>query len=439
MHAFSAALLPPVPYDSAAMKRWARTTFGTLSDGPFRILWFGTFLSFLGFSMSGAAQNVVAYDLAGNNRAVGTVMFFQGIAMLVLSPLGGAFADRTSRRALLLFCQVSSGVIYFGVGVLLAFDVMSIPVLAFSALLVGTVFALIRPARGAMIGDLVGPGQRGNAVAITELGINITRVAGPFLAGWLLAVEGIGATGTYFFMAAVFVVVVGALSRLPATHPPPPEQRRPFLGEVAGGVKYVWTMPGLRWAIGGMIGVTMLGWPYLVVLPRFTDEVLLRGTATYGAMLGVAAAGGLAASFIIAGLSTSPRASLYLLVSACFFSAGLAIIATSPGVTVAFVGMFVIGAGANGFMTLNTALAFEYAEPAYFGRVISFSMMALSANGLVGLPLGIFADFAGERAALLALSLSLAVWTAVLAIWRLRLSAPAASRAISGTKPRPDA
>ncbi len=58
--------------------------------------------------------------------------------------------------------------------------------------------------------------MRGNAVAVTELGVNATRIGGPFLAGWLLAVDGIGATGTYALIFAIFVLVVGALSRLPA-------------------------------------------------------------------------------------------------------------------------------------------------------------------------------------------------------------------------------
>jgi MFS family permease len=392
-----------------------------MSDGPFRILWYGTFLSFLGFSMSGAAQNVIAYEIAGNNRAVGTVMFFQGIAMFVLSPLAGALADRTARRGLLLFCQTTLGLIYLAVAILLALDAMSIPVLACAALLVGTVFALIRPARGAMIGDLVALGMRGNAVAVSELGMNATRIAGPFLAGWLLAIDAFGATGTYFFIAGIFVIVVATLFRLPSVQPPPPTQRRAFLADVGGGISYVWTNPHLRWAIVGMIAITMLGWPYLVVLPRFTDEVLERGTATYGALLGVAAIGGLVASAVVANVSTSPRASAYLIAIAIIFSAGLATVGLAPNVTVAIIGMFIVGAGANGFLTLNTAIAFDFAEPEYYGRVISFSMMALSANGLVGLPLGFLADATGERFALLVLAGSVAAASLLLALWRLRL------------------
>ena len=57
----------------------------------FRILWTGSFLAFIAFFMSTVVQSVVAFDLSGNNRAVGFVVFAQGIAQPVagdpLTPL----------------------------------------------------------------------------------------------------------------------------------------------------------------------------------------------------------------------------------------------------------------------------------------------------------------------------------------------------------------
>lgn len=399
------------------MRRWWERTFVSMRDGPFRVLWLGTFLSFLGFSMSAAAQSVVAYDLAGNNRAVGTVMFGQGIAMLVLSPAAGALADRAPRGLLLVACQAALGLTYGSIALMLATDVLTIPLLATAAFVVGTVFAVVRPARNALLGEMVAPDMRGNAVAVTELGVNATRIGGPFLAGWLLAVDGIGATGTYALIFAIFVLVVGALSRLPAKDARAANPRG-FMTEVVGGLTYVWRDPRLRWVIGGMLGVTMLGFPYLVVLPRFNAEVLDRGTASFGTLLGVAALGGLVASALAASIAGTSRASPLMVAMAVAFGVGLAALALSPNYATALAAMFAIGAGMNGFITVNNALALQISQPEYFGRVISFNMMALSANGVIGLPLGLLADQIGERAALWLLAAGVSGMAVVLVAWK---------------------
>ena len=89
------------------------------------MLWFGSLFSFLAFMMSNTAQNVVAFDIAGNNRAVGLVMFGQGIAMLVLSPFGGALADRMSKRLLLLVAQSAIGLTMIVTAILIVAEVFT--------------------------------------------------------------------------------------------------------------------------------------------------------------------------------------------------------------------------------------------------------------------------------------------------------------------------
>jgi nitrate/nitrite transporter NarK len=81
-------------------------TFASLENPHFRVLWAGTFFAFIAFFMATAVQSVVAFDLSGNNRAVGFVIFAQGIAQMVLGPFGGALADRMSKKFLISACQL---------------------------------------------------------------------------------------------------------------------------------------------------------------------------------------------------------------------------------------------------------------------------------------------------------------------------------------------
>ena len=101
----------------AAFGDWFERTFASMRNRNVRVLWFGTALNFAGIMMNMTAQSVVAFDLSGSNRAVGTVMLGQGLSLLVISPFAGAIADRFSKRTMLVACQVVMGVTFFGVGV----------------------------------------------------------------------------------------------------------------------------------------------------------------------------------------------------------------------------------------------------------------------------------------------------------------------------------
>src|SRR5688500_9924371 len=106
---------------------WARSTFAALTHREYRILWIGTGLSFLAFSMSWVAQSVVAYDLTGKNGAVGVVSLGMGLSMLLISPFGGVFADRWSKRTMLVLGQAIIALDFCAVGLLIYTDAITIP------------------------------------------------------------------------------------------------------------------------------------------------------------------------------------------------------------------------------------------------------------------------------------------------------------------------
>ena len=79
-------------------RTWVRSTFHSLSYREYRTLWLGSTLSFLAFMMSFVVSSVVAFDLTGKNASVGLVGLGQGVASILLSPIGGVVADRVSKR-----------------------------------------------------------------------------------------------------------------------------------------------------------------------------------------------------------------------------------------------------------------------------------------------------------------------------------------------------
>jgi MFS family permease len=399
---------------------WISSTFDSLSIPPYRVLWIGTVISFIAFMMSTTAQSFVAYDLTGNNRAVGSVMFGQGIAMLLLTPFGGAIADRVSKRFLLLLCQTTIGATMFAVGMLIFTGQITVFFLAAGAFITGMMFSFLGPTRTAYIGEIVPPERRGNAIALTQVGMNATRVAGPFMAGGLLAWPLVGSAGTYFVVAALFIFVVATLAQLPPTRPVEGRAATSVLSDIGFGVKHVIENGRLLQIVIGFVLITMLGFPYFVVLPGFTQDVLGAGTAGFGIMLGVSSIGGLVMSLAVASVADSRKAPLFLSLASFGLGVSLMLTGIAPTFVVALGTMMLVGGCGSAFQTLNNALALKLASPLYFGRVMSLMMLAWSLNGLIGLPIGFIADAFGERAVLVGMGAGVCAVALLLTLWQLK-------------------
>ncbi|MPZ22015.1 MAG: MFS transporter [Dehalococcoidia bacterium] len=385
---------------------WSGSAFTSLRNHQFRILSAGSFGAFLAFMMSSTAQNVVAFDLTGNNRAVGFVAFGQGIAMLVFPPFGGALADRFSKRLMLLVCQGIIGLVTLVVAVLLATGDITILYLSMGAFVTGVMFSLVGPTRLALIGEIVEPAHRGNAAALTQVALASARVIGPFCAGGLLAWEAFGAAGTYFITAVIFIIVVATLSFLPPTRSRHDRAASSIGQDVVIGLRYVRDNRDVLRLVMGFFLVVTFGFSYLTVLPGFADQELHVGAAGFGTLVGVSAIGGLMVSLAFAPIADSPRGSTLLLSSSLATGISIFLLALAPGFVFALVLIFFVGGATSGFQTLNNALALRHADPLYYGRLMSLMILAWGAVGLVALPIGILADAVGERATLMAIGVT---------------------------------
>jgi MFS family permease len=405
---------------AGSARGWANTTLAAFSLPIYRILWLGSFLGFLAFNMSGVAQSVIAYDLTGNNRAVGIVMFGQGVAMLLLNPFGGAIADRFNKLLLIIATQTLIGSVFLATALLLLTDQISIAWLAAGSFVSGAMFAILGPSRTALLADVVSPQRIGNGIALLQVGGNVGRICAPFLAGALLSISFLGDAGTYFFIAAMFVFVLLAMSRIPAS-PPRGKRENSVLADARQGLSYVRGRPLLTHSLLGYYAVTALGYSFWVVMPGFIKDELHSSTATLGAVLGITACGGLVGSITVASLADSKRAPTYLKLSSALAGVALLLVGFAPSIVFVFLILAFMGAGISAFQTLNNSVALRMTDPAFYGRVMGLMQIAWGLISVASLPTGFMADAVGERAVLSGagtLMLGVLVW---LALWERRI------------------
>ncbi|MCK9520505.1 MAG: MFS transporter [Dehalococcoidia bacterium] len=394
------------------IRSWARTTFQSLSNRDYRILWIGTTIAFLVFTMMSIVQSVVAFEITGKNGAVGAVALGMGVSTIAVSPFGGVIADRISKRKLLLIGQSTMALTFLTVGTLIVTDRITIGALIGATFITGLVFSFIAPARQAWVGELLSKDEIGNGIALQQVGMTATRVLGPFLAGGLVAISFIGSAGTYLVMGGMMGIVVATLAQLPPTKNRDTDGGPGVLDDLRLGVAHITQRPRLLLLALSFMGVVIFGYSYQVILPGFLDE-LGRRPEDVAWMFGVGAVAGLFVTVGVAGQASGPNAWSLMLAGGVLL--GLSLIATAAAgtFTLALVGMLFAGAGSSAFQMLNNALVMQESAAEYYGRVMSLTMLAWGLNGLAGLPFGLLADGIGERQTLVVMGVAVMLVTVV--------------------------
>ena len=375
-------------------------TFASLSVPSFRIMWAGTWASYIPFFMAFTVNGVVAYDLTHMNRAVGSVVFAQGLAMLFLAPLGGAGADRWPKRRLIALSQSAAAAVFAAFALLLFLGKLSIPAMALGSFVIGVSVSFLGPARTAYAVELVGPDLRGNAVALNQFPLTGSQVLGPALTGILLP-SPVGAVGAYALMSILYVVAALSLYPLPRSVARHDAAETHVIQDLIQGLRYLRGHRRLRLLVLFFVSVIMLGFSYGTVLPGLVSRELGHQPAEGVPLLTTTSAlAGLSVIFITARIADSRHALPAFTAMPFVFALGLICLASAPVYAAAVGAMAVVGLGFGGFQTLNAAVIVRETEPAYLGRIFSLSMLAFAGNALMSYPTGLLADAVGERATL---------------------------------------
>jgi MFS family permease len=223
-----------------------------------------------------------------------------------------------------------------------------------------------------------------------------TRVVGPLLVAAFVAVPFIGTGGTYLVMSGFFAYVIFTLTQLPATRARP-SGGKSILGDFKLGFQHIASRPRLALLVTSFMGVIMFGFSYQVVLPGLLENELGREADDMGLLFFAGALSGLVITLVVASKASGPAAWRMMLTGGFVLGVSLGLTALVANFWQAMVMMFVAGAGSSAFQLLNNSLVMQESDQAYYGRVMSLTMMAWGLNGLVGFPFGLLADRIGER------------------------------------------
>jgi MFS family permease len=382
----------------SSVQAFGRRTFASLSIRNYRIYAMGQGVSACGSWMQSVAQGLLVLKLTGSGTALGLVIALQTIPMLLLGPWGGVIADRFPKRNILYITQAAGGLLGLSLGTLVLGGWVRLWMVYAVGILFGLVKVVDNPTQQTFVREMVGSEHLPNAISLTAMEMNVARVIGPLIAGILAATVGLGMCFVIDGLSYILVIVALLMMSAEALHPAPRPPRTS--GQLIEGLRYVRSSPILVTLLLMMAIVGMLTYEFSVILPMLSEFSLNGGASGFAALTAAMGAGAVVGGFYTATRRTG-RPKQLAAVSVCF-GVSLLAVAVAPTLTLAVIGMMVVGFFSINFTSLgNVALQLQ-SRPEMQGRVMALYSMAFFGTTPIGGPLqGWIGEHAGARWSLL--------------------------------------
>jgi MFS family permease len=305
---------------------------------------------------------------------LGAVTAIRAIPLLLLSPVAGALADRKGRRIQLIISQGINASLY-GMMVALIYTHMVQPWHLYAVAIGSAIVQVFQgPARQAMISQSVQPRDITNAIGVSSIAFNGSRMVGPAIAGVLIALAGTG--GAYAFQSSLYVLTTYWTWRLDRSWDDAPQgagtgsSRGSFFSSMADGWDFVRRDQTVRTGMLILMMSALLAQPFGTLLPMFAKDILDAGPTGQGFLLTAMGVGALLSAVTIASLGDRlPKG--YLMTGGSFFYGMLLVVfSTSTWFPISLLLMIPIGL-ANVFCNaLIQTVVQTHSPPEIRGRVM---------------------------------------------------------------------
>jgi MFS family permease len=396
-----------------------------LRSRDYRLFWAGSFVSNLGTWIQAIALGWLVYALTGSASWLGAISFAGNVPMFFLAPLGGAIADRASRRAIMACTQAVLAAGALALAALVLTGRLAMGSILAVVVVSGCANALYAPAAQAVIPSLVEPALLLEAISLNSVQFNLARTLGPALAG--VAYGAIGPAGCFALNALSFLALIAVVARIriapgPAGAPPP------VLHALREGFGYARRDPVIGPALLLTTAMALFGFPYIILLPALARGTLRLDASGLAWLTAAVGCGAVAGGLVLSTAGDVERKGRVGSLGAVAFGGVLGSFAVVRGVRATAAVLFALGFVQTICVgSLNTVIQLAVDETMR-GRVMSLMtviLFGLSTGG--SLVVGAAADRIGVPHAL-----AVGGAVIVLAALGVLVRAPALARAATG-------
>jgi len=362
------AMIPLKPSILQAMGR-------ALRHRNYRLFFVGQSISLTGTWLTRVATSWLVYRLSGSALLLGIVGFAAQIPTFFLAPLAGVWVDRWNRHRVLVVTQLLA-MMQSG---LLAFFALNETITVTHVLVLsvfqGLINAFDMPARQAFTVEMIEDrADLANAIALNSSMVNAARLLGPSIAGVLIAAVG---EGWCFAIDSIsYVAVVVSLLAMRLEPRPTAQERKSALSEMYEGFRYVCGFAPIGAVLLLLALVSLMGVPYIVLMPVIASEVLHGGAHTLGFLMAGSGLGALIGALYLASRTTVFGLGRIVAYSASVFGVGLIAFSRSHVFWLSWLLMVVTGVAMMVQMAASNTILQTLVDEDKRGRVMSFYTMA---------------------------------------------------------------
>jgi len=341
----------------------------------FRLFFGGQTISLIGTWMTRIATSWLVYRLTHSALLLGTVSFAGQIPTFIFAPFAGVWIDRLERRKVLVWTQTLAMVQSLALAALTFSGHITVEWILGLSVMQGLINAFDMPGRQSFMVQMVGDkADLGNAIAINSSMVNVARLIGPSLAGMLIAAT--SEAWCFLIDGISYIAVIASLLVMRLDVPVVRREVKSTFAELKEGWTYVSSFVPIRIILFLFAAVSLMGMPFVVLMPVFAAKVLNGGPHTLGFLMGAMGVGAL-----ISALSLAARKSVRGLIrmiplAALVFGLGLIGFGLSHVFWLSMLMVLIAGMGMmQGMAASNTIIQTLVSEDKR-GRVMSYYTMA---------------------------------------------------------------
>ena len=359
--------------------------------------WVTNLLQFFSFNMQLLAKQWLITDLTPSRTLLGLVGFIQGSMGVVSSPIAGVIVDRVSKRDLMRVGRSLLALVVLAVAALVWTDRIEIWHIMVMSVLAGLIMSLMQPATQTYVFDIVGRDRVQNAVALNSAGTGVAQMAGPALAGTVIAA--VGVIGAFLISAGGLFLGVVVLGTIPILGKTLGGSKTSPLRDAREGFSYVLKHPPVLFALIAC-SMAIFNGSLNVMRPVFARDVLDVGSVGYGIMGASSGVGTVVGALAASMLPPFKRPGLAI--AFAMFAYGACLFLYSFAFSFRYVLVIEFCSGLAGQLwNISTYSGLQMAVPEHMrGRIVSMVFMCIQLSFVGQLIIGVLADRFGDQIAL---------------------------------------
>lgn len=357
--------------NSARVLGALKNTLRALRYKNYRLYFVGQAISLTGTWMQQVAMSWLVYRLTGSEFLLGVVSFSTTIPIFLLTPFTGVLADRYNRRNIIIATQITAMTQSLALAVLVLFGGVAVWHIIALGLLLGVANAFEMPARQSFIIVMVeDKADLSNAIALNSALFNGARLIGPSIAGVLISIIGEG--GCFLINTVSFLAVIAALLAMNITGGIVETNGASAAERFREGFSYAFGHRPIRSILLLLALVSLMGMPFMVLMPVFASEILHGGAGTLGFLMSSAGMGAFAAALYLASRRSVMGLEKIISHSVFLFSASIIVFAASRAFWLSVCMLFCAGFSMVTAMASSNTYIQTVVDDDKRGRVMSF-------------------------------------------------------------------